>query len=169
MKIVIKSRYTNIVMHEHNAESLKEAVIQLVKDGANLHGAYLYWADLHGADLHGADLYGAYLHGANLHGANLHGADLHGAYLHGADLHGANLGGAKNYSESHDVFCELIKRRKASEFTTKEWECIAHICIHRICWDTIKKRFQNAAMRVFKKLAKVGYDEYLIKFKEESQ
>ena len=138
MKIVIKSRYTNAVMHEHNAESFKEAVIQLVKDGA----------DLYGADLR---------------------ADLRGADLRGANLRGATLRGAKNYSENHDIFCELIKRQNVATFTTKEWECIAHIYIHRICWDTILKRFSAAAMRVFKKLAKVGYDEYLTRFKEESQ
>jgi len=88
-----------------------------------------------------------------------------GADLGGASLVGADLRGAKNYSEHHDIFTELMRRQKASEFTSKEWECIAHISIHRICWQTIKGRFNGAAMRVFKKLAKAGYDEFLEKYK----
>jgi len=206
MKIQIKSRYTNVIMHEYEEESLKIAVVKSVKSGADLRGAdlggaYLYRADLRGADLRraylrGADLRGAYLRGAYLRGAYLRGADLRGAYLggadlrgadlyradlggadlyradlggaylRGADLRGADLRGAEQYSESHDVFCELVRIQKSSAFTTKEWEFIAHISIHRICWDTITGKFRNAAMRVFKKLAKAGHNEYLKKFQK---
>ena len=125
MKIQIKSRYTNVIMHEYEEESLKIAVVKSVKSGADLGGADLYRADLGGAD----------------------------------------LGGATGYSESHDVFTEIVRRQKPTEFTSREWECIAHISIHRICWNTIKARFGNAAMRVFKKLAQHGFDEYADTFK----
>ena len=111
MKIQIKSRYTNVIMHEYEEESLKIAVVKSVKSGADLRRA-------------------------------------------------------KQYSESHDVFCELVRIQKSSAFTAKEWEFIAHISIHRICWDTITGKFRNAAMRVFKKLAKAGHNEYLKKFQK---
>jgi len=146
MKIQIKSRYTNVIMHEYEEESLKIAVVKSVKSGADLRGA-----DLRGADLRRADL---------------GGADLGGADLRGADLRGADLRRAEQYSESHDVFCELVRIQKSSAFTAKEWEFIAHISIHRICWDTITGKFRNAAMRVFKKLAKAGHNEYLKKFQK---
>ena len=156
MKIQIKSRYTNVIMHKYEEESLKIAVVKSVKSGA----------DLGGADLGGADLRGAYLRGADLRRADLGGADLGGADLRGADLRGADLRRAEQYSESHDVFCELVRIQKSSAFTAKEWEFIAHISIHRICWDTITGKFRNAAMRVFKKLAKAGHNEYLKKFQK---
>ena len=82
----------------------------------------------------------------------------------GADLRGADLRGAKEYSESHDMFQEIIRRQKADTFTTREWECIAHICIYRICWNSIKKRFGAAALRVFKKLDSADFGEYLTRY-----
>ncbi len=99
-------------------------------------------------------------------GANLGGANLGGAYLEGAYLEGAKLEGAKHYSESHAFFKEVVRRQKHSAFTSKEWECIAQICIYEICWKTIRNRFSAAAMRVFKKLADRGYDEFLVRFNE---
>ena len=150
MKIVIKHRITQAVLVEEEAESIKAAIVKAVESGANLRGAYLR---------------GAYLRGAYLRVAYLGGADLGGADLGGADLGGADLGGATGYSESHDVFTEIVRRQKPTEFTSREWECIAHISIHRICWNTIKARFGNAAMRVFKKLAQHGFDEYADTFK----
>ena len=99
------------------------------------------------------------------------GADLEGAYLEGVDLRDANLqgaylGGAKNYSEKHEVFQEAVRTQKVETFTEKEWACIGLICIHRLCWDSIKKRFGKTAMKVFKKLGKVGFDEWEKKYKE---
>jgi uncharacterized protein YjbI with pentapeptide repeats len=80
--------------------TIKEAVIEAVKSGADLSGA-----DLNDADLSNADLSNAYLSDADLSGADLNGADLSGAYLRGAylsnadlsdaDLRGANLRGAE--------------------------------------------------------------------------
>ncbi|WWQ13004.1 hypothetical protein PQ43W_58 [Ralstonia phage PQ43W] len=99
MKIEIKHLITGDVLFECDAESLKSAVEQAVKGGADLSGADLSGADLRGADLSGADLSGADLSGADLRGADLsgaylRGADLSGAYLRGADLSGADLRGA---------------------------------------------------------------------------
>jgi uncharacterized protein YjbI with pentapeptide repeats len=99
----IKS-WMGVVKFSYQAETLKEAVIAAVGNGANLRdanlrdanlcGADLRDADLCGANLCGADLCGANLCGANLRGANLRGADLRDANLCGADLRGANLCGA---------------------------------------------------------------------------
>ena len=74
MKIEIRSRYTNEVIYECEAESLRAALEECARLGRNLAGAYLAGADLAGAYLAGADLYGANLAGANLDGAK--GAEL---------------------------------------------------------------------------------------------
>jgi len=144
--------------------------------GANLGGAYLDGANLGGAYLGGAYLGGAYLGGANLDGANLGGAYLGGAYLDGAYLGGANLGGAylggayldgaKSYSESHDIFIELVRREKVKAFTPAQWSYIGEIAVHRICWGSIKKRFRKEMLPVFGVLAKSGFGEYLEKYKQ---
>ena len=72
----IKSVSGAVLYRGDSAESLREAVIAAVREGANLSGA---------------DLSGANLRDANLSGANLSGADLSGANLRGANLSGANL------------------------------------------------------------------------------
>jgi hypothetical protein len=82
------------VIYTTEADSLKVAIEEAVKEGKSLEDAYLSGAYLSGADLRGADLRGADLRGADLYGANLIRADLRGAYLRGADLYGANLRGA---------------------------------------------------------------------------
>ena len=91
IKIQIKNRLTGSILFEYEKENntVKDTLIEAVKNNADLGGA-----DLGGADLGGADLRGAYLRGADLRGAYLRGADLGGAYLGGAYLRGADLGGA---------------------------------------------------------------------------
>ena len=169
MKIEIKNRYNGNVIISGKYESIKDC-LEKNKD-ADLEGA-----DLGGADLRGADLGGADLRGANLRGADLEGADLGGAYLSGADLRGADLRGtylegadlrdAKNYSENHDFFQELVRREKVDNFTETQWSYIGQIVIHRLCWDSIKKRFGKKILPVFKVLAKSGFDEYLKRYLE---
>jgi len=174
VKIEIKNRYNGNVIISGKYESIKDC-LEKNKDadlrgadleGADLGGAYLRGADLRGAYLRGADLRcanlgGAYLGGAYLRGANLRGADLEGAYLRGADLRGA-----KNYSENHDFFQELVRREKVDNFTETQWSYIGQIVIHRLCWDSIKKRFGKKILPVFKVLAKSGFDEYLKRYLE---
>ena len=75
-KVTIHNRFTGEIIHEGDAENVKELLISLVKDGADLRGADLRGANLRGADLYGADLYGADLDGADLDGANLDGEKL---------------------------------------------------------------------------------------------
>ena len=98
IKIEIKHYFTGKVLFEYEREnnSIKETLVEAVKQGADLRGADLHEADLQGADLRGADLRRADLRGADLRGADLRGADLRGADLRGADLQGAYLQGAKN-------------------------------------------------------------------------
>ena len=101
VKIQIKNRWTGSILFEYEKEdnTIKDTLIEAVKNkadlgGADLYGAYLRGADLVGAYLGDAYLRGAYLGDADLGGAYLRGADLGGAYLRGADLGGADLGGA---------------------------------------------------------------------------
>ena len=103
--------------------------------------------------------------GAYLSGAYLSRADLYGASLRGANLRGADLGGVKNYSEQHGIFQEVIRQQSLKLFTEKEWACIGQICVHKICWNGIKKRWGNTAMRVFKKLSEAGFIEWEEKYK----
>jgi len=67
-KIQIKNRYTDEIIVEMEAESIREVV---EKNRASLSGADLSWVDLSGAKLSGADLSGADLSGAKLSGAKI--------------------------------------------------------------------------------------------------
>ena len=94
----ILHRYTEAVLYRsETAETIAQAVVEAVKNGANLEGANLYGANLKGANLYEANLEGANLEGANLEGANLEGANLEGANLYEANLEGANLYEANLY------------------------------------------------------------------------
>ena len=90
------------LLYESDAETMRGAVEEAVRGGADLTRATLYGANLAAANLaavHFADanLYGADLTGANLVGANLVGAYLTRATLYGANLYRANLEGANLY------------------------------------------------------------------------
>jgi len=76
-----KNRYTNKVIFECEAESIKVCVEKAVKNRVNLNGADLKWADLNGANLSEADLNGADLSEADLWRANLSKANLSKANL----------------------------------------------------------------------------------------
>jgi uncharacterized protein YjbI with pentapeptide repeats len=86
--------WSDALLYECEAESVRDAVVQAVRRGAVLRGADLRGADLRGADLRRADLRGANLRDADLRDADLRGADLRDADLSGADLRGADLSGA---------------------------------------------------------------------------
>ena len=92
-KYTIKNRYTDKIIAEMEAESLKEVV---VKNKANLQEA----------DLCGADLWGANLLEANLWGANLQEADLCGADLWGAKIKTTQ---AKNLLNAMGIIVENLK------------------------------------------------------------
>ena len=96
VKIQIKNTWTGFILFEYEKEdnTIKDTLIEAVKNKADLRGADLSDADLSGADLRGADLSDADLRGADLRGADLRGADLSGADLSGADLRGADLSDA---------------------------------------------------------------------------
>ena len=86
IKIEIKHRWFGKVLFSYEKEdnTIKDTLVEAVKQKTYLRGAYLSGADLSGAYLRGAYLSGAYLSGADLSGADLSGADLSGAYLSGA-------------------------------------------------------------------------------------
>ena len=107
--------------------------------------------------------------GAYLRGAYLEGADLRGANLGDADLRGADLWDAENYLNSHDIWIELISRQPIKDFTSTEWSIIGQIITHRLCWDSIKKRYGKKIMPVFKKLSKLGFDEWEKYYKDKER
>ena len=101
--------------------------------------------------------------------ANLRDANLRGAYLQGADLWSADLWSAKGYLDSHTFFQEVVRQQKIDTFTQKEWSIIGQIIIHKLCWDSIRKRFNKSPMGIFKKLSKVGFGVWEEKYKEITQ
>ena len=76
--IQIKNRFTGDIIYKSEKSTLKEAVVEAKREGANLRDA-----DLSGANLSGASLSGANLSDANLSGANLSGAELASAKFYG--------------------------------------------------------------------------------------
>jgi len=86
----------------------------------------------------------------------LRGADLGGAYLRGAHFEDA-----KNYKDSHDIFQEAVRREPVSVFVDTEWSAIAQIIVHRLCWNSIKKRFSDVMPHIFEVLANDGFSEWL--------
>ena len=115
----------------------------------------------------GANLGDADLGGADLVGANLGGANLRGANLRGANLRGADLVGAKGYVNFHTIFEEAVRRQKTEVFSDIEWSAIAHITIHPLCWDSIRKRFGGVMPHIFEVLADAGFTEWLNYWKKE--
>ena len=107
INIKIKSIFGKLLFElEKEDNTIKETIIEALKEGADLRSANLYGANLRSANLEGANLRSANLRSANLEGANLYGADLEGANLEGANLEGANLRsanleGAKNKKEAY--------------------------------------------------------------------
>ncbi|MDP9954743.1 uncharacterized protein YjbI with pentapeptide repeats [Epilithonimonas hungarica] len=114
LKIQIKSIFGKVLFElEKENNTIKDTVVEAVKQranlvGANLDGANLVRANLDGANLDGANLDGANLVGANLVRANLVRANLDGANLDGANLDGANLDGA-NLDGANLVGANLVR------------------------------------------------------------
>jgi hypothetical protein len=91
-KIEIKSIFGKLLFEfEKEDNSIKETVIEAIRQDANLRSADLRSANLQDADLRSADLRSANLQDANLQDANLQDADLRSANLQDADLRSANL------------------------------------------------------------------------------
>ena len=91
-KIQIKNK-ENVILFEFEKEenTIKDTLIEGIKQGIDFNNANLRGANLRGADLMGANLIGAKLNDANLIGTNLMGADLIDANLFCANLSYANL------------------------------------------------------------------------------
>ena len=160
MKIEIRHHITGNLLLGGEYEDIRECLEKnrdVILEYADLKGA-----DLGGADLGGADLRGADLKGADLKGANLTEADLKGANLRGADLGGADLGGALRYQNSHDVFQEAVRCQPTLSFTDLEWSAIGQIIVHRLCWESIEKRFFSVMPHIFEVLAQGGFTEWKV-------
>jgi hypothetical protein len=97
----IKDRYSDRVLFETEAETLKDAVEEAVTlqvsltcadlRNADLGGAWLAQAELSNADLSGANLFSAILHGGHLIGTRLCNVDLRYANIRRANLKKAIL------------------------------------------------------------------------------
>jgi len=91
-KIQIKSIFGNLLFeYESENNSIKKALIEALKQNADLRNADLRSANLRNADLRNADLRSADLWNADLRNADLRSADLRNADLWSADLRSADL------------------------------------------------------------------------------
>lgn len=84
--------------------------------------------------------------------------------LNKTNLSAANLSRAKNYVDNHE-FCAEIIRQNLAKFTQKEKAVFLEIYLNRFCWDKIPK-YGVVALSATKKLAELGYGEWLKKLKE---
>ena len=100
---VIKNWKDGSEIYVSKADNVREAVIEAVKEGA----------DLYEADLRGAELCEADLREANLREAELSGAELREANLYGAELYGAELQNAKFYGKGGTV---KLKKNQVEHF-----------------------------------------------------
>ena len=126
-KIEIKSIFGDLIFeYEKENNTIKDTLLEAIKNGANLRGADLRSADLRGADLYGANLYGADLRGADLRSADLRGADLYGADLYGANLRSANLRGA-DLRSANLRGADLYGANEDVVGVIKEWTSIDNI------------------------------------------
>ena len=94
MKIL--NRYTDEIIFEDGALTIKETVQNAIEQGISLSGSDLSYSklsgsDLRGSDLRGSDLRGSDLRGSDLRGSNLRGSDLRDSNLRGSDLRGSDI------------------------------------------------------------------------------
>ena len=109
MKFEIKSiAGSGSVLFTYEAETLKRAIEQAAKEGANLRGAKSQGRESRGANLGGANLGCAYLGGAYLGGADLGGADLGGAGSRGRGSQGRGISGAR-YLRGANLGCAYLR------------------------------------------------------------
>jgi len=172
----IYRRTTHETLYKSKKTTIKETVEEAVTNkvilyradlsGSDLSGADLNWANLGGSDLSRSNLGRVNFYRVNLSGADLSGSSLNWANLCGANLYRANLNGVSNYHESHEVFFELVRGQKTGIFTAEEWGIIGILVIHRLCWETIKKRFGKSILPIFRKVADAGFGEYLKRYEE---
>ena len=169
MKIL--NRWTLSIIFENEKETLRETLLDALKEGvnledANLRGADLEDANLEDANLRYADLRGANLRGANLEDANLRGADLEDANLEDAnlryaDLRGANLEGA-NLEGADLRGAENIKSFQCGAWNRVSFavKCESEIMFKIGCfWGNTEK----AILKVKEKYGENSYYEKLIK------
>jgi len=91
-KVKIISIFGNLLFEfEKENNTVKDTVVEAIKNSADLRSANLSSADLRSADLSSADLRSANLSFADLRSADLSFADLRSAHLISADLRSANL------------------------------------------------------------------------------
>jgi hypothetical protein len=142
--IQIKSIFGKLLFEfEKENNSVKDTLVEAVKNKAHLQGADLREADLQGAYLQGADLRGAYLQGADLQGAYLQGADLQGAYLREADLRGADLRGADLNVEKIKHLFQIIPE----EGSFIGWKKLENNCIAKLEIPANAKRHNHLSSR----------------------
>ena len=117
IKLSIKNRFTGSVLFEYEKEdnTIKETLLEALKQGCDLQGAYLQ-----GCNLQGCDLQGAYLRGCNLQGCNLRGAYLQGVQIKTAIV----FTGLYEYIVIPYITEENIKRVKMGCYdrSLEDWE-----------------------------------------------
>ena len=120
--------------------------------------------DFTGVNFTNSNLLGVTFCGANLSWTNLTGANIHIANFEGTNFRETVLDGIRNYSTSHIIFLELIKRLGLDHLSKSQLAGICKIMMYKNCYNTIIIKFGQKPLAVFKKLSKIGFSEYEKKY-----
>ena len=124
VKIQIKSVFGKLLFEfEKENNTIKDTLLEAIKQGADLRSANLYGADLRNADLRSADLYGANLRSANLYGANLGSANLYGANLGYVPINCPSDGAFVGWKKVQDKLIKLLIPEDAKRCSATTYKC----------------------------------------------
>ena len=119
VKIQIKSVFGELLFElEKENNTIKDTLLEAIKQGANLFGA-----DLRSANLSGADLFGADLRSANLSGANLFGANLGSANLGFIPINCPSDGAFVGWKKVQDKLIKLLIPEDAKRCSATTYKC----------------------------------------------
>ena len=114
VKIQIKSVFGKVLFElEKENNTIKDTIVEAIKQGA----------DLRSADLYGADLYGANLCSANLRSANLYGADLRSADLGFIPINCPSDGAFVGWKKVQDKLIKLLIPEDAKRCSATTYKC----------------------------------------------
>ena len=124
VKIQIKSVFGRLLFKfEKENNTIKDTLLEAIKQGADLYGANLCGADLRSANLCGADLCSANLRSADLRSADLYGANLYGADLCYVPINCPSDGAFVGWKKVQDKLIKLLIPEDAKRCSATTYKC----------------------------------------------
>ena len=119
VKIQIKSVFGKVLFElEKESNTIKDTIVEAIKQGADLRSANLYGANLRSADLRSADL-----RSANLRSADLYGADLRSANLGFIPINCPSDGAFVGWKKVQDKLIKLLIPEDAKRCSATTYKC----------------------------------------------